>query len=103
LFVAGRVEVTGDGEREGRPAVLPAEAESMIVRVGPVTAVSGTGRVEGLRVYQVEAGRRVRRGPGLAGRRATVGAGGRAGGDAAGLYPAVRAAAVALTEALAAP
>ena len=37
---------------EGRPATLPDTAEAMIARVGPVTAVAATGRVEGVRVYR---------------------------------------------------
>ncbi|WP_027344901.1 ABC transporter permease [Hamadaea tsunoensis] len=36
----------------GQDAALPAEAESMVGRIGPVTAVSATGRVPGLRVYR---------------------------------------------------
>ncbi|MFC6080119.1 ABC transporter permease [Sphaerisporangium aureirubrum] len=36
----------------GRDATLPAEAEAMISRIGPVTATSATGRVPGVRVYR---------------------------------------------------
>ncbi|MEU6430912.1 ABC transporter permease [Microbispora sp. NPDC046973] len=37
---------------EGENAKLPAEAEAMIGRIGPVTAVSATGRVGGATVYR---------------------------------------------------
>jgi len=37
---------------EGGDAELPAEAESMIARIGPVTAVSATGVVHGAKVYR---------------------------------------------------
>ncbi|MBP2706108.1 ABC transporter permease [Microbispora sp. RL4-1S] len=37
---------------EGENAELPAEAEAMIGRIGPVTAVSATGRVGGAKVYR---------------------------------------------------
>ena len=37
---------------EGGDAELPAEAESMIARIGPVTAVSATGAVHGAKVYR---------------------------------------------------
>ncbi|MCP2328337.1 putative ABC transport system permease protein [Hamadaea flava] len=36
----------------GQDAALPAEAEAMIGRIGPVTGVSAIGRVPGLRVYR---------------------------------------------------
>ncbi|GGM45062.1 ABC transporter permease [Dactylosporangium sucinum] len=36
----------------GRRATLPAEAEPMIGRIGPVTTVAATGKVEGARVYR---------------------------------------------------
>jgi putative ABC transport system permease protein len=37
---------------DGRPATLPPTAESMIARIGPVTAVSATGTVPGAHVYR---------------------------------------------------
>src|SRR5258706_35716 len=37
---------------EGHNAELPAEAEAMIARIGPVTAVSATGAVGGAKVYR---------------------------------------------------
>jgi putative ABC transport system permease protein len=37
---------------EGQTAALPAEAEAMIGRIGPVTAVSATGAVERAKVYR---------------------------------------------------
>ncbi|GAA1260415.1 ABC transporter permease [Sphaerisporangium rubeum] len=37
---------------DGEDATLPAEAEAMISRIGPVTAVSATGAVRGARVYR---------------------------------------------------
>ncbi|MFC0552306.1 ABC transporter permease [Planotetraspora thailandica] len=37
---------------EGRNAQLPAEAEAMIARIGPVTAVSATGAVGNAKVYR---------------------------------------------------
>ncbi|HTJ33483.1 MAG TPA: ABC transporter permease [Dactylosporangium sp.] len=37
---------------DGQPATLPQDAEPMIARIGPVTAVSATGKVEGVRVYR---------------------------------------------------
>jgi putative ABC transport system permease protein len=39
---------------EGRDAKLPAEAESMIVRIGPVTAVSATGSTGNTKVYRTD-------------------------------------------------
>lgn len=39
---------------EGQAATLPDEAESMIARIGPVTAVSATGEVHGARVYRTD-------------------------------------------------
>jgi len=36
----------------GQNAKLPAEAESMVARIGPVTAVSATGAVDNTRVYR---------------------------------------------------
>jgi putative ABC transport system permease protein len=37
---------------DGRAATLPTDAEAMIARVGPVTAVAATGTVAGARVYR---------------------------------------------------
>jgi putative ABC transport system permease protein len=37
---------------EGQPATLPAEAEAMIGRIGPVTAVSATGAIPDARAYR---------------------------------------------------
>ena len=37
---------------DGRPAELPPQAEAMIGRIGPVTAVSAVGAVDGVRVYR---------------------------------------------------
>jgi putative ABC transport system permease protein len=39
---------------DGRAAVLPAPAEAMIGRIGPVTAVSATGVIRGARVYRTD-------------------------------------------------
>jgi putative ABC transport system permease protein len=39
---------------DGRPVALPATAEAMIGRIGPVTAVSATGVVGGARVYRTD-------------------------------------------------
>ncbi|WP_433379777.1 ABC transporter permease [Actinoplanes sp. CA-142083] len=39
---------------DGRPAALPAPAEAMIGRIGPVSAVSATGAVSGARVYRTD-------------------------------------------------
>jgi putative ABC transport system permease protein len=37
---------------DGEPAKLPAEAEAMIARIGPVTAASATGAIPDARVYR---------------------------------------------------
>jgi putative ABC transport system permease protein len=37
---------------DGQPAKLPAEAEGMIARIGPVTAVSATGAIPDARAYR---------------------------------------------------
>jgi putative ABC transport system permease protein len=82
---------------DGRAATLPAEAEAMIARIGPVTAVSATGAVTGARVYRSDLIPRVQTNGltvlaarlGLPG---TVGASVRAGiwlNAATGRYPAV--------------
>jgi len=39
---------------EGQNATLPKDAESMIARIGPVTAVSATGKVNGARAYRTD-------------------------------------------------
>jgi putative ABC transport system permease protein len=39
---------------DGRQATLPATAEAMIGRIGPVTAVSATGTIRGARVYRTD-------------------------------------------------
>ncbi|MEV0567657.1 ABC transporter permease [Dactylosporangium sp. NPDC050588] len=39
---------------EGDAAKLPAEAEAMIARIGPVTGVSATGKVTGAKVYRTD-------------------------------------------------
>src|SRR5690349_24330113 len=44
--------VTPGQTLDGRPATLPATAESMIGRIGPVTAVSAIGAVPGIHVYR---------------------------------------------------
>jgi putative ABC transport system permease protein len=46
LTVAPGQSASGDTEE------LPAEAEAMIARIGPVTAVSATGKVAGAKVYR---------------------------------------------------
>jgi putative ABC transport system permease protein len=44
--------VTPGQTLDGRPAALPPTAESMIARIGPVTAVSAIGAVPGAHVYR---------------------------------------------------
>jgi putative ABC transport system permease protein len=67
---------------EGEQAKLPAEAEKMIARIGPVTAVSATGATPDAKAYRSD---RIPK------------------PQTAGLHPAIRAARLAPTTALAAP